>query len=164
MIAASRWQSSLLPDQIQLPWTIETGSRLRTPSAPVCCCSRLLDSRWSSNNAEGPQGPQSTPVHTCDKTSKWNKWNSNTRTFQEQIKETCHTYDKTIKINKTKEIIQKKNTKYEFVIGANYIKISHNNLRQFYFKYITDNNYLKFNINYSITVILILITLCKFNV
>lgn len=72
MIAGSHWQPSLLPDQIQLPWTIETSSKLRTPSAHLCCCSLLRDSCWTPNHVEGPQGPQSTPVHTraCRGTDK----------------------------------------------------------------------------------------------
>ena len=64
MIAASHWLPSLLPDQIQLPWTIETSSRLRTPSAPPGYCSLPRGSCWTPNHVEGPQGSQSTPVHT----------------------------------------------------------------------------------------------------
>lgn len=64
MIAASHWLPSLLPDQIQLLGTIETSSGLRAPSAPLCCCSLLQDSCWTSNHVKGPQGPQNTPVCT----------------------------------------------------------------------------------------------------
>lgn len=85
MIAASHWLPSLLPDQIQLLGTIETSSGLRTPSAPLCCCSLLQDSCWTPNHVKGPQGPRNTPVCTHSLTNITHTKES--RKIQIQIKQ-----------------------------------------------------------------------------